>query len=84
MNKQEILNAYNFRYACKEFDASKKIAKEDFDFILETGRLSPSSFGFEPWQFVILQNADLKGKLKAYDFAEDINKLTIKKHKKKI
>jgi hypothetical protein len=27
---------------------------------------------------------DLKGKLKAYDFAEDINKLTIKKHKKKI
>jgi len=64
MNKQEILNAYNFRHACKEFDASKKIAKEDFDFILETGRLSPSSFGFEPWQFVILQNADLKEKLK--------------------
>lgn len=64
MNKQEILNAYNFRHACKEFDASKKIAEEDFDFILETGRLSPSSFGFEPWQFVILQNADLKEKLK--------------------
>jgi nitroreductase len=64
MNKQEILNAYNFRHACKEFDASKKIAKEDFDFILETGRLSPSSFGFEPWQFVILQNPEIREKLK--------------------
>jgi nitroreductase len=64
MNKQEILNGYNFRHACKEFDVSKKIAKEDFDFILETGRLSPSSFGFEPWQFVILQNPEIRGKLK--------------------
>ena len=33
----------------------KKISKEDFDFILETGRLSPSSLGLEPWRFVVLQ-----------------------------
>ena len=51
MNKQEILNAYWFRHACKEFDVNKKITDEDFKFILETGRLSPSSFGFEPWHF---------------------------------
>ncbi|WP_082614979.1 NAD(P)H-dependent oxidoreductase [Paenibacillus sp. Soil787] len=47
--KQEILKAYQLRRACKAFDTNKKISDEDFHFILETGRLSPSSFGFEPW-----------------------------------
>jgi len=62
--KNEILNAYNFRHACKEFDASKKISEEDFNFILETGRLSPSSFGFEPWKFLVIQNESLREKIK--------------------
>jgi nitroreductase len=62
--KQEILKAYQFRHACKAFDTNKKISDEDFHFILETGRLSPSSFGFEPWKFVVIQDAALRDKLK--------------------
>lgn len=62
--KQEILKAYQFRHACKSFDTNKKISDEDFHFILETGRLSPSSFGFEPWKFVVIQDAALRGKLR--------------------
>jgi nitroreductase len=62
--KQEILKAYQFRHACKAFDTNKKISDEDFHFILETGRLSPSSFGFEPWKFVVIQDAALREKLK--------------------
>ncbi|WP_459503268.1 NAD(P)H-dependent oxidoreductase [Bacillus sp. C1] len=61
--KEEILQAYQFRHACKEFDVNKKISDEDFHFILETGRLSPSSFGFEPWKFVVIQNQDIRSKL---------------------
>jgi hypothetical protein len=64
MNKQEILAAFQFRHACKEFDSNKKITKDDFDFILETGLLSPSSFGFEPWHFVVVQNPKLRELLK--------------------
>ncbi len=64
MNSNEILNAYHFRHACKVFDSDKKINDEDFSFILETGRLSPSSFGFEPWKFLIVQNMELREKLK--------------------
>jgi nitroreductase len=30
------------------------------------GRLSPSSFGFEPWKFVIVQNSKLREKLKEF------------------
>jgi len=63
MTKQEILNAYAFRHACKEFDHDKKISDDDFELILETGRLSPSSFGFEPWQFLVIQNPALREKM---------------------
>jgi nitroreductase len=67
MNKKnDILKAYNFRYACKEFDAEKIISDDDFGFILETGRLSPSSFGWEPWKFVVVQNKDAREKLKEF------------------
>jgi nitroreductase len=61
--KQGILEAFQFRHATKEFDPNKKISEADFEFILETGRLSPSSFGFEPWRFVIIQNPELREQL---------------------
>lgn len=64
--KNEILNAYNYRYACKEFNPEKKISDDDFNFILETGRLSPSSFGWEPWKFVVVQNDVLRTQLKKF------------------
>lgn len=64
--KETILKAFNFRYACKEFDPTKKISEADFNFILETGRLSPSSFGFEPWRFLVVQNQELRNKIKEF------------------
>lgn len=66
LTKDEILNAFRFRHATKEFDPDKKITDSDFEFILETGRLSPSSFGFEPWKFVVVQNMELRMKLAEY------------------
>lgn len=62
--KEEILAAFQFRHATKEFDPDKKIPDEDFRFILETARLSPSSFGFEPWRFIVVQNPELREKIK--------------------
>ncbi len=62
--KQTILEAFHRRYACKKYDPARKISREDFDFILETGRLSPSSFGLEPWRFLIIQNPELRAELK--------------------
>ncbi|GFP78447.1 NAD(P)H-dependent oxidoreductase [Clostridium fungisolvens] len=62
--KKKIIEAYDFRHACKEFDDSKKISEEDFEFILETARLSPSSFGFEPWKFIVVQNPGFREELR--------------------
>ncbi len=64
ISQSEILAALQFRHACKEFDTEKKIDAETFETILESGRLSPSSFGFEPWFFLIVQNQELREKLR--------------------
>ena len=63
-DKQAVLNALRFRHACKSYDAAKKIPADDFAYILETARLSPSSFGLEPWRFLVVQNPALRDELR--------------------
>jgi nitroreductase len=62
--KKTLLEAYQFRHACKLFDETKKISNEDFDFILETARLSPTSFGMEGVRLLVVTNKELKRELK--------------------
>lgn len=62
--KKEVIEAFYSRHATKEFDPNRKISDEDFRFILETGRLSPSSFGMEPWRFLVVESKELRDKIK--------------------
>lgn len=66
IEKDSIMEAYYFRHACKVFDTDKKIPDEEFKFILETARLSPSSFGMEPWKFIVITDTKLKAQLKPH------------------
>lgn len=61
MNYIDLLNK---RYACKSYDETKKVSLSDEHTILEAGRLSPSSFGLEPWKFVVIKDQNLREKLK--------------------
>ena len=63
IEKQQVLEAFHFRSAYRDYDANKKISREDMEYILELGRLSPSSVGSEPWQFLVLQNEALREKI---------------------
>jgi len=63
MNKT-FEEAMEFRHACKVFDDTKKISDHDMNYILEAGRKSPSSFGMEPWKFLVITNDELRAKLK--------------------
>lgn len=63
-SKAEILNAFEYRHACKEFDPTRKLSEEDVNFILKLANLSPSSFGFEPWHFIVVQDKELREALK--------------------
>ena len=64
--KEQFLEMMQFRHACKVFDENKKISDDDFNFILESARLSPSSFGFEPWHYLVVQSPELREKLKEH------------------
>ena len=64
IDKEKLVESLHFRHACKVFDTNKKIPKEDLEFILEAGRLSPSSFGMEHWRFLIIQNEALKAQIR--------------------
>lgn len=65
MNANDILSAYRFRFACKKFKTGILIPENDFNTILEAGRLSPSSFGYEPTHLVVIQNKEMKEKFKS-------------------
>ena len=63
INKQQVLDAFNYRSACRYYDPNKKISQQDMEYILELARLSPSSVGSEPWKFLVLQNPELREKI---------------------
>ncbi|ARV08412.1 NAD(P)H-dependent oxidoreductase [Winogradskyella sp. PC-19] len=64
ITKEDVLNAFQYRHATKEFDATRKLTDDDINFILKTANLSPSSFGFEPWHFIVVQDKELRELLK--------------------
>ena len=59
----DILSALNWRYACKVFDPAKKIPAETWAKLEESLLLTPSSFGLQPWKFIVIQDKELREKL---------------------
>ena len=64
ISSEVLIKQLNWRYATKKFDASKKISEQDWDTLAEALRLSPSSYGLQPWKFIVVQNEELRQKLK--------------------
>ncbi len=61
--KEMFLESYESRFACKKFDTTREVAREDMEFILDSAKLTPSSFGLEPWKFIAVNNKDLKNRI---------------------
>lgn len=59
-----ILEDLNWRYATKKFDASKKISEEDLNVLLEVLRLAPTSYGLQPYKFLLVENSEIREKLR--------------------
>lgn len=60
----EILhNQMKWRYACKKFDPTKKIREADWKILAETLQLTASSYGLQPWKFVVVQDPALRSQL---------------------
>jgi nitroreductase len=63
LSSDQLLAALNWRYATKVFDASKKIPAAVWETLEQALVLSPSSFGLQPWKFVVVTDQAVKAKL---------------------
>jgi nitroreductase len=58
-----ILEALAFRYATKQFDATRKIGEEMWATLEQSLVLTPSSFGLQPWKFLVITDHALREEL---------------------
>lgn len=68
--QETIQKALGWRYAVQSFDPAKKIGESELTTILESGRLAPSSFGLEPWQFIVVENTAVREKIQAVSYGQ--------------
>ena len=66
----DLLAALNFRYATKAFDPARMIPAETWAAIEKSLVLTPSSFGLQPWKFLIVENPEIREKLKAASWGQ--------------
>jgi len=61
---ESLLQQLNWRYATKKFDATKKISAADWAVLEAALILTASSYGLQPWKFIIVTDPALKAKLR--------------------
>lgn len=59
----DLLQVSQSRYTTKAYDASKKIPQAQFEKILETLRLAPSSINIQPWHFFVIESNEAKQRI---------------------
>lgn len=57
-----------WRYATKRFDPTKKISDADWTVLEESLRLAPSSFGLQPWKFIVVKDAAIRQQLQPHSW----------------
>jgi nitroreductase len=63
--RDAFMRLLDFRFACKLFDEERALPRADLDYVLEAGRLSPSSLGLEPWRFLVIEDRALRRHLRS-------------------
>ncbi len=63
LTPDQALAALRWRYATKQFDASRKIPADAWKALEESLVLTPSSFGLQPWKFLIVENSAIRARL---------------------
>jgi len=67
---EQVLQSLNWRYATKAFDPSRDIPLKTWDGLEEALVLTPSSFGLQPWRFLVLEDRALRERLLAHAWGQ--------------
>jgi nitroreductase/dihydropteridine reductase len=65
-----LTTAMSWRYATKKFDPDRVVSEPVIEALLETGNLAATSYGLQPFQFVVIQNQELQDKLVASSYGQ--------------
>jgi nitroreductase len=65
LSGESLIQQLNWRYATKKFDATRKISPADWATLEQALVLSASSYGLQPWKFIVVTDLALKTKLRA-------------------
>lgn len=63
VSNETILRQLNWRYAVKKFDQTKKVSDEDWNTLEQSLILAPSSYGLQPYKFIVITDENLKQEL---------------------
>ena len=61
---ETILKQFAWRYATKKFDPARKIAPDTWAALEKATMLAPSSYGLQPWKFIVVTDPTVRAKLK--------------------
>jgi nitroreductase len=59
----DIIKALEWRYAVKLFDPERKIPQESVDRLVEAVRLTPTSWGLQPFRLLVVEDAAIRSSL---------------------
>lgn len=62
---QDLLARLEWRYAVKAFNPDKQITDACWESLETALQLTPSSYGLQPWKFIVVRNQELREKLRA-------------------
>lgn len=66
----QLLSALNWRYATKVFDPARKISAATWAALEDALVLAPSSFGLQPWRFLVVRDPALRAKLQPLSWGQ--------------
>jgi nitroreductase / dihydropteridine reductase len=61
----DLIERLKWRYACKKMDPAQVVAQDKVERILEAARLAPTSSGLQPYEIIVVRNAEVREKIKA-------------------
>ncbi len=66
-----LIDSLHWRHATKKFDAQKKVSDADVSAVLEAARLAPSSYGLQPWKFLVITDPVIRAALREKAWNQD-------------
>jgi nitroreductase len=86
LTKETILEQLNWRYATKSYDRTRKISAADWETLEQALILAPSSFGIQPYKFLVITDPEIREKLKPAAYGQpqitDASHLVVVAYKK--